>query len=113
MTAVPHICQSGEYGPHTACGRCNLTWLTEAKQRPSCKPKADPPIAFNETIEFFRDEAQRIFASQRAAIGPPPFRTTPHMGQLRNTAILLNAANIFEALRDTPAAVKLLTKAGG
>ena len=96
-----HICEAGEFGHLTACGRCALTWDTNAKDRPPCKPKADPPIGLNEMIEAMREEGLRIHASQRAAMGSPPgWRSEPHMGELRKSSVFFATANLLERVRD-------------
>ena len=113
MTALSHICEAGEFGHLTACGRCALTWDTNAKTRPPCKLKADPPIGLNEMIEAMREEGLRIHASQRAAMGSPPgWRSEPHMGALRRAAVHFATANLLERVRDDKRVVEIL-KGGG
>lgn len=109
MSAVlSHTCEASDFGTVTACGRCALSWDTDIKERPSCKPKASPPIGLNEMIEAMRDEGSRILASQRAAIGSPPWRSAPHMGELRKASVFFNTANLLEKIRDTPKVIELL-----
>lgn len=108
----PHICESADFGDLIACGRCAISWDSSVKERPPCKPKAVPPIGLNEMIEEARDEGRRIHASQRAALGPPPWRSAPDMNELRKAAVFFATANLLERVRDTPRAVEAL-KGGG
>ena len=111
MTALSHICEAGEFGRLTACGRCALIWYSSAKKRPPCKPKADPPIGLNEMIEAHRDEGLRIHASQRAIVALG-LAAAPHMSELRKAAVNFTTANLLDRVRDDKVIVDRL-KGGG
>ncbi len=112
MTALPHIiCHASDFGAVTACGRCAQSWPTDAKDRPPCKPKADPPILIAEMIEAQRDEGQRILGSQRA-IALAGMSSGPDMRTLRKASVFFATADLLERVRDNPRVVELLKGSG-
>jgi hypothetical protein len=102
-----HICEAQEFGTVAACGRCALTWEIAANTRPSCKPKADPPIGLTEMAEAMREEASRILASQWCLMRTAA-RPSPYMPELRKASVMFASARLLDQVAVNAAVVKML-----
>lgn len=90
-------CQSETYGPRTYCGRCDLSWASNAKPDdiPLCKDKATPPISLDEIRNWLERQAQDEFYSQ-SAIVKAGISVAPDKRTLRKIAVLRAGVELIE-----------------